>query len=331
MSDDRIRVLWLDDDVSVVHDALYKYRGDLDVTSVTTVRDARAFIEDGNYDAVITDVVLPLERGGPSGSAGALDFIGAIRQKDPNLPVLVYSAFPSEFSDELKALGANVVLSKAADLRALPNAVRQLVAESRQRRERDRKQYVREDQVRAIVEDAIKELIPEKERTLDLGSNGRFELIKPLVGYKRDIEEHLRQYPFETNVFLMMKFRPANSDLATFIKETLAAHGLHGVRADDPAWNITSNVYNPIAVLYCCRFGIALFDEPEQSQAYSPNVAYELGMMHYQGKDCLILRHSSLPAVPFDLIKDLYQVYDRDLQVRHRIEVWASQVGALAK
>jgi hypothetical protein len=98
------------------------------------------------------------------------------------------------------------------------------------------------------------------------------------------------------------------------------------VRADDAAWNITGNVYNPIAVLYCCKYGIALFDEPEEGQAYSPNVAYELGIMHNQNKKCLILRHKSLPRVPFDLIKDLYVEYDRDLQLREVIERWIGEI-----
>jgi hypothetical protein len=80
-------------------------------------------------------------------------------------------------------------------------------------------------------------------------------------------------------------------------------------------------------VLYCCKFGIALFDEAEAQQAFSPNVAYELGMMHYQGKECLILRHSSLPGMPFDLIKDLYREYAKDLQVRDVIGKWAAQIA----
>jgi uncharacterized lipoprotein YehR (DUF1307 family) len=83
-----------------------------------------------------------------------------------------------------------------------------------------------------------------------------------------------------------------------------------------------------IAVLYCCKFGIALFDEPEEHQAYSANVAYELGMMHYQNKDCLILRHSSLPAFPFDLIKNLYMPYNRDLEVKRKIADWIKQISS---
>jgi hypothetical protein len=117
----------------------------------------------------------------------------------------------------------------------------------------------------------------------------------------------------------MMKFRRSNEALSGYIIENLEKHGMVGVRADAPEWNITGNVFNPIAALYCCKFGLALFDEPEEHQAYSPNVAYEVGVMHYQGKDCLILRHSSLPAVPFDLIKDLHVVYERDLDVKRII------------
>ena len=157
---------------------------------------------------------------------------------------------------------------------------------------------------------------------------GNYALIKPLVGYRRDIEMQMREYPFDRNVFLMMKFRESNRDLGEFIIESLHNHGLNGVRADQAEWNITDNLFNPIAVLYCCKYGVALFDGADGRQAYSPNVAYELGMMHYQNKSCLILRHSSLPEVPFDLLKDLYVTYDHDLQVRREIAKWIGQVRA---
>ena len=35
-------------------------------------------------------------------------------------------------------------------------------------------------------------------------------IIKPLVGYRSAIEQKLKKYPFEKNVFLMMRFRAAN-------------------------------------------------------------------------------------------------------------------------
>lgn len=156
---------------------------------------------------------------------------------------------------------------------------------------------------------------------------GQFSLIKPLVGFKDEIETQLTRFPYEKNVFLMLKYRTGNESLSRFMEEVLEQHGLRGVRADRPEWDITRNVFNPLAVLYCCRFGIALFDEPEPNQAYSPNVAYELGIMHYQGKDCLILRHASLPTPPFDLIKDLYKSYSRDLEVRQAIRDWVEKIA----
>jgi hypothetical protein len=110
---------------------------------------------------------------------------------------------------------------------------------------------------------------------LQIPREGVFPLLKPLVGFRAEILARLERHPYERNVFLMLKFRPGNADLSDFILETLARHGFHGVRADQPEWNLTNNVYNPIAVLYCCKYGIALFDEAEPGQTYSANVAYE--------------------------------------------------------
>ena len=159
---------------------------------------------------------------------------------------------------------------------------------------------------------------------------GVFPLLKPLVGFRAEILARLARHPYERNVFLMLKFRPGNADLSDFILETLARHGFHGVRADQPEWNLTNNVYNPVAVLYCCKYGIALFDEAEPGQTYSANVAYELGMMHLQRKTCLILKHASLPQLPFDLIKDLYVSYERKPPVRKWIERWIEEISATA-
>jgi len=162
---------------------------------------------------------------------------------------------------------------------------------------------------------------------LSIPGEGNFQLIKSLVGFKTAIEGKLKRFPYEKNVFMMLKFRDSNRLLSDFIIQTLEGAGLRGVRADSEDWDITGNVFNPLAVLYCCKFGIALFDEAEVGQAYSPNVCYELGIMHIQEKQCLILRHESLPPVPFDLIKDLYKPYNRDLQVREAVQDWVKRIS----
>ena len=161
--------------------------------------------------------------------------------------------------------------------------------------------------------------------TLPDGSS--FSIIKPLIGFKSKIEQQLRRFPYDKNVFLMMRFRDANKELSDFIIDTLKSAGLNGVRADQPEWDLTKNVYNLVAVLYCCKYGIALFDEAETNQAYNPNVLYELGMMHSLDRDCLILRNDSLPTVPFDLIKDLSKVYKGELAVKQIVQRWLQSLA----
>lgn len=161
---------------------------------------------------------------------------------------------------------------------------------------------------------------------LNISNTERFKIVKPLIGYKDEVIKRLKKYPYNRNVFLMMKFRKENNLLFKFIKENLENNGFNCVRSDQIEWGITKNFYNPIAVLYCCKYGIALFDRPEKNNTFSPNVAYELGMMHLQGKDCLILRHTTLPNMPFDLIGDLHVPYKEDLEVQEIIKDWIENI-----
>ncbi len=154
----------------------------------------------------------------------------------------------------------------------------------------------------------------------------RLPILKPLIGFKKAIQSHIERYPYDRNVFLMMKFRESNRLIFRFIKSHLEKNGFNCVRADQREWNITNNVYNPVAVLYCCKYGIVLFDEPEKGNYFSPNVAYELGMMHLQGKECLILRHISLPSMPFDLVGDLHKPYSKDLELEDIVLDWIEKI-----
>lgn len=154
-------------------------------------------------------------------------------------------------------------------------------------------------------------------------------LVKPLIGFRESMQERLAKYPYDKNVFLMMKFRNSNLRVYKYIQQTLESHGYNCVRADEPEWDITRNTYNPIAALYCCKFGIALFDEPEPKNEYSANVAYELGMMHSQLKECLVLRHNSLISAPFDLVKELYVNYQDNLELEEIISGWVSKLPRL--
>ena len=163
--------------------------------------------------------------------------------------------------------------------------------------------------------------IDEHENRLYVSPTQYFQLNR-LKSHKNAMRKQIEKFPYEKNFFLMMKFRKSNEAFSGFIKNELARSGYNCVRADDPEWNITHDVYNPVAVCYCCKFGIALFDEPEEGANFNPNVAYELGVMHNQGKKCLILKHSSLPEFPFDLVKELYNRYTREIEFQKIFQDW---------
>jgi hypothetical protein len=48
--------------------------------------------------------------------------------------------------------------------------------------------------------------------------------------------------------------------------------------------------------------------------------------MHLQGKNCLILRHTSLPDMPFDLIKDLHKPYLKELELKDIVLDWIKKI-----
>jgi DNA-binding response OmpR family regulator len=335
--EDRPKVLVVYDH-SVVRDALVLFvsKEGLDVQSVPSIEAAKEALVDKPFDLVITEVWFDL----PSDSEHAqfeIESIQQLKQVDSKLPIIGL-CYPFNYGlerlDELSALGITIVdkLSPIYLLQSVRNILsgrgKTWPAPSKSPQDAQRKVLQLEDIRRVFSEEVTKLMIDLNVQTLTLPGEGTYQLPKALQGFKKDIERQILRFPFEQNVFLMMKFRPSNRDVADYIIETLRRSGFRAVRADDREWNITRNVYNPIAVLYCCKYGIALFDEPEDHQAYRPNVAYELGIMHQQNKECLILRHSALPQVPFDLIKDLYVSYDRDLQLRGIIERWVEEMAA---
>lgn len=166
-------------------------------------------------------------------------------------------------------------------------------------------------------------IVKQKYNYIYINPSEKYELISPLYGYKKIIQKKLSEFPFEKNVFLMMKFRRENEGTYKYIKEQLEKNGFNCVRAKDKEWaHITDTSFNPMAVLYCCKYGIALFDEAEEGSAYNPNVAYELGMMQCQNKRCLILKHSSLPNPPFDIVKDLYKSYTKEIEFAEILSDW---------
>ena len=157
--------------------------------------------------------------------------------------------------------------------------------------------------------------------------NDKYSLLKDLVSYEEEIQNRINETNFFENVFLMMKYRNYNKKLSDYIIEVLKQNNLNGVRADMRNWNITAgSIQNPLAVLYCCKYGIALFDKPDDGQDYGPNVAYELGIMHLQNKNCLILIHEDIKdKKPFDILGKMHKTYKDQLDVKDLIIEWIEE------
>jgi CheY-like chemotaxis protein len=309
------------------HEHLLSTQG-FDVQMVATIEEAKGALADEPFDLVITDLLLePLSS--HQGLTG-IEVIQQLKQVDSRVPIVALtslSLLDLHHLGELSALG--ITLVRKDDPLHFVQAVRDAL--SRPDRPPSTSKSPHDPEREALLLEGVRQAVSEELAnlfTLTVPGEGTYSLPKALQGFKKDIERQIVKFPFEQNVFLMMKYRSTNQDVGDYIIELLQQRGFRAVRADDREWNITRNVYNPIAVLYCCKYGIALFDEPEDHQAYSPNVAYELGIMHQQNKECLILRHSTLPQVPFDLIKDLYVSYDRDLHLRRIIERWVEEIAA---
>ena len=142
----------------------------------------------------------------------------------------------------------------------------------------------------------------------------------PLIGWKRDIEAFIKKHPFDKSVFIMIRYRKRNDNLIKKLKGILLENGLRGILASEN--NLTGDLYNPIACLLCCSKGIAVFDKPEQDQVFNPNVAYELGIMHLLGRECIILKHKELNILHTDILMKLYCEYRTVKQAAQHISNW---------
>lgn len=179
-----------------------------------------------------------------------------------------------------------------------------------------------------IIKCLIDKYNQQDNKNLITSDGKKYKLIKPLRGYIEQISNKLKATRYEKNVFLMMKYRESNSDIEKLIKAALGAFGYNCICAKDLSWNITNDYYNTMAVIYCCKYGIALFDKMEAEQVYNPNVAYELGFMQSQGKKCLTIKHKDVVKSKFfDSLKDLIKEYSADNELMTIISEWVKEIN----
>jgi len=141
-----------------------------------------------------------------------------------------------------------------------------------------------------------------------------------LLGWRERMKAFLAKYPFDRSIFLMIRYRERNETLIKSIRRSAEKHAYNVILARDHS--LTDDLYNPIACLLCCARGLAVFDEPEAGQVFNPNVAYELGMMHLLGRDCRVLKHSTLQVLHTDILMKLYAPYDNEASAVDHVGQW---------
>jgi hypothetical protein len=150
-----------------------------------------------------------------------------------------------------------------------------------------------------------------------------------LQGWIPKIRSFLKENEFSRNVFIMVSYRRELSSLIDGIKSALIESKLNPIVARDH--DITDDLYNPIACLLCCSYGIAVFDRPQARQQHNPNVVYELGMMQLLKRPCVILKHRSLKKMPSDLLSRLYEGYSSIDEATQRLNAWWARLSSQSR
>lgn len=141
-----------------------------------------------------------------------------------------------------------------------------------------------------------------------------------LYGWANAIRTFLRQNNYDHNVFVMVAYRPAMAKIISEVRKALTELGLNPVVARDHS--LTDDLYNPLACLLCCRYGVAIFDKGEAKQLHNANIVYELAMMQTLKRPCMILKHESLKTMPSDFLHKLYEPYRTTPEAVAAVKAW---------
>jgi hypothetical protein len=144
------------------------------------------------------------------------------------------------------------------------------------------------------------------------------------------IKELLDRYPFETNVLCMTRFPrethpddPISGVIAT-VRDALDEHGLRLHLASDAIVEDTLFA-NVAAYMWACRYGFALFED-RVDEGVNYNVVIEVGAMVMAGRQTALLKDTTVPALPTDLVGHIYKPVDfEDLEsVARAAHSWAA-------
>ncbi len=150
------------------------------------------------------------------------------------------------------------------------------------------------------------DFLEEENQTIDVSLESAFptELAESLKRFRKD-------YPNpSTCAFIMMRFgtTKAHNEIVQSIRDTLGAHGIKALRADDKDYH-DDLFWNILTYIYGCDFGIAVFERIEQEE-FNPNISLEVGYTMALRKPVLLLKDRTLKNLNTDLIGKLYKTFD---------------------
>lgn len=131
------------------------------------------------------------------------------------------------------------------------------------------------------------------------------------VGAAPGLSRILDRAHFEQNVMLITRFPKGPEDhfaqLISKLRDAVAEHGLmlqvvSDRMAEDTLWA------NVVTYMWACKYAIVLMDSADG--VLNSNVLIEIGGMLMTGRRCAILRDTSVPAMPSDLVGHIYKPVD---------------------
>jgi hypothetical protein len=141
----------------------------------------------------------------------------------------------------------------------------------------------------------------------------------------------LERYPFETNVLCMTRFPDEGRDddpnqaVIDTVREALKYHGLVLHLASDRIVD-EDLLGNVAAFMWACQYGIGLFED-RIGKKLNYNLVTEVGAMVMAGRRCALLKDTTAPSMPTDLIGQIYKSVDfSDLAgVAEAVHLWAAE------
>jgi hypothetical protein len=141
----------------------------------------------------------------------------------------------------------------------------------------------------------------------------------------------LDRFPFETNVLCMTRFPDEeneddpNQAVIDVVRNALDSHGLVLHLASDRIVD-DDLLGNVSAYMWACRYGIGLFED-RIGQKLNYNLVTEVGAMIMAGRRCALLKDTTSPKMPTDLIGQIYKPVDfDDLDgVAREVHLWAAE------